>query len=175
MKKLLVVVDFQVDFVNGALGFAGAEALDERICFLIKSFEDDGNDVVFTLDTHHEDYMNTEEGKYLPVPHCIEGTPGYDFYGNVKNMAKGHKIFAKPTFPSLELGDWLKDKDYEEVTVCGLDLSICVLSNAVIAKAALPNAHIVVDASCSSGGDEHANAVAIEQLKRIQVEIKHNK
>mgnify|MGYP003294785029 CR=1 FL=1 len=171
MKKLLVVVDFQVDFVNGALGFKGAEALEQPICSLIKKFEDSGDDVVFTLDTHPENYMETEEGKYLPVPHCIKGSSGYELFGEVKNLAKGHKIFEKPTFPSLELGEWLKDKDYDEITVCGLDLSICVLSNAVIAKSALPNAHIKVNLECSSGGDETANKVAIEQLKRIQVEV----
>lgn len=171
MKKLLIVVDFQIDFVNGSLGFEGAEALEQPICSLIKQFENAGDDVVFTLDTHPSDYMETEEGKHLPVPHCIKGSSGHELFGEVKNLAKGHKIFEKPTFPSLELGEWLKDKDYDEVTVCGLDLSICVLSNAVIAKAALPNAHIKVDLECSSGGDEQANKIAIEQLKRIQVEV----
>lgn len=171
MKKLLIVVDYQVDFVNGALGFPRGEALEAPICSLIKQFEDAGDDVVFTLDTHPQNYMETEEGKYLPVPHCIKGTHGHELYGEVKNLAKGHKIFEKPTFPSLELGEYLKTTQYDEVTVCGLDLSICVLSNAVIAKASLPNAHIKVNLEFSSGGDEAANKVAIEQLKRIQVEV----
>ena len=172
MKKLLIVVDFQNDFVNGSLGFAGAEMLDLKICELIKAFDREGNDVVYTLDTHSADYLNTEEGKCLPVPHCIPGTIGYEVFGNTKELLKSKVCFKKNTFPSLDLGEWIKGKGYEEITVVGLDLSICVLSNAVIAKAACPNAHIIVDTSCSSGGDKVANEIAIAALKRIQVEIR---
>ncbi len=172
MNNLLIVVDFQNDFVNGSLGFDGAEVLDEKICELIKKFNSQGDDVVYTLDTHFADYMNTEEGKNLPVPHCIPGTIGYEVYGNTKELLKNKMCFKKNTFPSLDLGTWLKGKDYREITIVGLDLSICVLSNAVMAKAACPNAHIIVDTNCSSGGDRAANDIAIAAMKRIQIEIR---
>lgn len=172
MRKLLVVVDYQVDFVNGSLGFPGAEKLDENICSLIREFESEKQDIVYTLDTHSSEYLATEEGKYLPIAHCVPGTSGYEVYGHTKELLKDKTCFAKPTFPSLELGNWINGKNYDEITVIGLDLSICVLSNAVIAKAACPNAHIIVDTSCSSGGDKEANEIAIKALKRIHVEIR---
>lgn len=172
MDKLLIVVDFQKDFVNGSLGFKGAEELDEKICTLIKRCESEGYEIVYTLDTHGDDYLDTEEGKYLPVVHCVPGTDGYELFGNTKELLKEKTCFAKPTFPSLELANWLSGKNYGEIIVVGLDLSICVLSNAVMAKSACPNAHIIVDTNCSSGGDESANEIAIAALKRIQVEIR---
>jgi len=172
MGKLLIVVDFQKDFVNGSLGFEGAEKLDQNICKLIKKCEAEAFDIVYTLDTHGTDYLTTEEGKHLPVVHCVPGTDGYEVFGNTKELLKDKTCFAKPTFPSLELANWINGKNYDEIIVVGLDLSICVLSNAVMAKSACPNAHIIVDTTCSSGGDKTANEVAISALKRIQVEIR---
>ena len=170
--KALIVVDYQVDFVSGALGFAGAEEIEGNILRLIEEYEGRGDDVLFTLDTHQEDYMETEEGKNLPVPHCIRGSDGWQLYGKVKEATKGHPCFEKPTFGSAELLDYLRKKDYEEVAVCGLDTSICVISNAVLAKAALPNAHIVCYADASGSGDKEAERIAIAQMKRIHVEIR---
>ena len=170
--KALIVVDYQVDFVTGALGFAGAEEIEGSILRLIEEYEGRGDDVLFTLDTHEDDYMKTEEGKNLPVPHCIKNSEGWQLYGKIKEAAKGHPCFEKPTFGSAELLDYLRKKNYEEVALCGLDTSICVISNAVIAKAALPNAHIVCYAKASGSGDKEAEAVALKQFQRIHVEIR---
>ncbi len=170
--KALVVVDYQVDFVTGALGFAGAENLEGEILSLIKEYEDRGDDVLFTLDTHEGDYMASEEGKNLPVPHCLKGTPGWELFGKVKEAAQGHPCFEKPTFGSAKLLGYLQEKGYEEVALCGVDTSICVLSNAVIAKAALPNAHIVCYRNASGCGDPRAEEVAIAEMKRIHIEIR---
>lgn len=171
MRKILIVVDFQNDFVDGSLGFAGAKDLENPIKSLINSYEANGDEVVFTRDTHEKDYLSTEEGKNLPFEHCIEGTPGVEFYGEIATLSKNHKIFKKPTFPSGELYEYLRQGEYEEIGLCGLDTSICVLSNAVMAKAAQPNAHIKVYANASGSGDKEAEEVALKALSRIQVEI----
>ena len=170
--KCLIVVDYQVDFVTGALGFAGAEEIEGNILKLIEEYEGRGDDVLFTLDTHEEDYMATEEGKNLPVPHCLKGTAGWELFGKLKEVAKRHTCFEKPTFGSAELLGYLQKKNYEEVALCGLDTSICVISNAVIAKAALPNAHIVCYAKASGSGDKEAEEIALKQMKRIHVEVR---
>ena len=140
MKKLLIVVDYQNDFVDGALGFEGANKLDEVIANKIKDYKKNNYDVIFTFDTHDEDYMQTEEGNNLPVKHCIKGTIGHELYGKVKKCFDKDRdvYFEKPTFPSLELANYLKDKEYEEIELCGLVSNICVLSNVVMVKSALP-------------------------------------
>lgn len=172
MKHLLIVVDYQNDFVKGSLGFPGAETYYHRILNLIHEFEERGDDVVFTRDSHDAAYLHTEEGRNLPIPHCLQGTDGLKFYGEIENISKSHLVFEKETFPSLSLGDWLNKRDYEEIVLCGLDLSICVLANAVMAKAGCPNAHIVVDLSASGCGDEQAKETAISALKRLEVEVR---
>lgn len=170
--KCLIVIDYQNDFVDGALGFPGAEKLEKRIASLIKEYSGRGDEVLFTKDTHEENYMSTEEGKNLPFPHCIAGSKGHEFYGEIKDLAKNCKVFEKPTFPSVELMKYLEGKEYEEIALCGLDTSICVISNAVIAKAACPNSHIVVYRGASGSGDIEAEEVAIKAMKRLQVEIR---
>lgn len=172
MKKLLIVIDYQVDFVNGALGFEGAEKLEQKLLKRIENAKKNGEDIIFTKDVHLSDYMSSEEGKNLPVVHCIKGTEGSELYGKIKDAAKGYPVFEKGTFASLDLGNYLKDKDYEEITLVGLVSYICVLSNAVMCKAALPNAHIVVEKDLTDALDKHAQEVGFEALKNIHVEIK---
>jgi nicotinamidase-related amidase len=171
MNRLLIVVDYQNDFVTGSLGFPGAESYYHRIVTLIRAYEEAGDDVVFTRDQHDANYLHTEEGRNLPIPHCLKGTDGLKFYGDIENLCKPHMVFEKETFPSLALGEWLTKKDYAEITLVGLDLSICVLSNAVIAKAGCPNAHIKVDLSASGCADAETTRVAVLELKRLEVEV----
>ena len=167
--KLLVIVDYQNDFVDGALGFPGAEKLDEKIVSLIPNYDD----IVFTLDTHTEDYMKTEEGKYLPAPHCIKGTKGHDVYGKTKEyLNKAKAVFEKETFPSLDLGIWLKDHPYDEIDLCGLVSHICVLSNAIICKAALPNSHITVLKDATDSYDKVLESKTFSVLNGIMIEVK---
>ena len=172
MNKLLIVVDYQIDFVSGALGFEGADKLEKGIVERIKKAEELGEEVVFTRDVHEKNYMETEEGKNLPVVHCIRGEEGTKFYGRVEELSKGHKVFEKETFGSIELAKYLDGRKYETITLIGLVSYICVLSNAVIAKAAVPNAHIVVEKELTSAAFIHEQEVGLEALKNIHVEIK---
>lgn len=174
MKKLLIVVDYQNDFVNGALGFSGAENLDNLIYQRIFEYKLVGNDVIYTFDTHDENYLNTEEGKNLPVKHCLKGTKGYELYGKVGSMFDPNidKYFEKNTFPSLELANYLKKQNYEEIELCGLVSNICVISNAIMAKAALPNAHIVVDHNLTASFDKKLNEETFDVLKGLHIEVR---
>ena len=175
MKRLLVVVDYQNDFVNGPLGFEGAEALEEEIVSLIKEYEKNGEDIIFTRDAHDKDYLDTEEGKNLPIPHCIVGTGGEEFYGHIKKYASRHLIFEKNTFGSSRLGTYLLNHSYDEVALCGLDLSICVLANAVVAKTSCPDAHVKILAFASGCGDGKAAESAKNAAKRMHIEIQEAK
>lgn len=169
MKKLLVIIDYQNDFVNGSLGFDGAENLESGIIKKIAEYEND--EIIYTLDTHTENYMNTFEGKNLPVPHCIKGTNGHEIYGQVKELLKGKKCFEKNTFPSLELGKYLEGKDYDKIELCGLVSNICVISNAVIAKAACPEAEIVIDSNLTASSDGDLHQKALDVMKGLQITI----
>lgn len=172
MKKLLLVVDYQNDFVSGALGFPGGEKPDGLIAAKIDVYRAAGDDVAFTMDTHGEDYMGTQEGRKLPVAHCLAGSEGWQLYGAVAKASRpDDTAFSKPTFPSLELANWLKKQRYEAVELCGLVSYICVLSNAVMVKAALPEAEILVDARCTAGPDERLNAEALDMLECIHVTV----
>lgn len=173
MKKLLIVVDFQNDFVSGALGFPGAEKLDDIICNKISDYKMHGYDVIYTFDTHKEDYMDTIEGHKLPIVHCVKGTVGHKLYGKVGSMFNEDDVyFEKETFPSLELANYLKDKDYREVELCGLVSNICVLSNVVMVKSALPNAVITVDRKATASFDNELNDVTFKVLNGIHIEVK---
>ena len=172
MNRLLVVVDYQKDFVDGALGFPGAEALDGPIAERIAAYRAAGNDVVFTYDTHGGDYLRTQEGRKLPTPHCIAGEAGWELYGETGRAAlPGDLRFRKPTFPSLELAEWLKGRSYGRVELCGLVSHICVLSNAVMVKAALPEAEVVVDARLTASYDPAAHEKALDVLEGLQVTV----
>ena len=172
MKKLLIVVDYQVDFVNGALGFEGAEKLEEKIVKRIQKAQAENEDIIFTKDVHEKDYLKTEEGKNLPVEHCLRGSDGAKLFGKLAQFEKNFITFEKGTFGSIGLGNYLLDKEYEEITLVGLVSYICVLSNAVICKSALPNAHIIVEKDLTSAYDVHAQEVGFEALRNIHVEIK---
>lgn len=173
MKKLLLVVDYQKDFVDGALGFPGAEKLDGPIAEKIAAYRSAGDDVAFTLDTHQETYLDTQEGRKLPVPHCLMNTEGWQLYGKTGQALDKSRdtVICKPTFPSLWLGDWLKGQDYDRIELVGLVSYMCVLSNAIVAKAALPEAELVVDASCTAGPDPRLHANALELMETLQITV----
>ncbi|MGN8896532.1 cysteine hydrolase family protein [Flavonifractor sp. HCP28S3_F3] len=173
MKKLLLVVDYQKDFVDGALGFPGAEKLDGPIAEKIAAYRSAGDDVAFTLDTHQETYLDTQEGRKLPVPHCLMNTEGWQLYGKTGQALDKSRdtVICKPTFPSLWLGDWLKGQGYDRIELVGLVSYMCVLSNAIVAKAALPEAELVVDASCTAGPDPRLHANALELMETLQITV----
>lgn len=174
MKKLLIVVDFQIDFVNGTLGFEGASLLDEGIYNLINKYKENNDDVIYTFDTHYDDYLNTNEGKNLPVKHCIDNTSGHKLYGKVATTFDKNSdvYFKKNTFPSLDLANYLKNKDYDEVTLVGLVSNICVISNAIMVKASLPNATIIVDSKLTDSFDKVLQEKCFDVLKGLHIIVK---
>ena len=167
---VLVVVDMQKDFISGALGTKEAVAIVPRVAKKIAQAKKAGKTVVFTRDTHHENYLQTQEGKNLPVPHCIENTPGWEIDPALDTT--GARIFDKPSFGSEELVQYLKGLDkYGEIELIGLCTDICVISNALLLKAALPEVPIRVDASCCAGvtPESHENALAAMRMCQIRI------
>ena len=173
MSKVLVVVDMQKDFIDGALGFEGADKIIPGIAAKIEEFDEAGNPVLYTLDTHFDNYMETREGKNLPVPHCIKGSDGYKLCDELSDLLGGKKVFRKLTFGSLELGEYLQERasQIESVEVCGLVSNICVLSNAVIVKAAVPEAEVIVDSKLTASFDPKLHQATMDVLKGIQVTV----
>jgi len=170
-KRLLVVVDYQKDFVDGALGFEGAKAIEDKLCDKINSYIRSGDEVVFTLDTHEQKYLLTNEGKHLPVKHCIKGTSGWQLYGKIARLAEGRTQFEKPTFPSLELAKYIEGKGYKTIELAGVVSNICVLSNAVMAKSAAPDCQIVVDSACVASNDGDMEQKCFDILQNLHVEV----
>lgn len=170
--KCLIVVDYQVDFVSGSLGNAAAAALDAGIAARIRQARAQGEDVIFTLDTHEADYLSTREGKYLPVAHCIRGTAGHGLYGEVAALRQPRDaVFCKETFGSRELFAYLQQKRYDAIELCGVVTNICVISNAVIAKTALPEADVSVNAALCASGDPALHQKALDVMASFQIDI----
>lgn len=171
MKRLLIVVDYQNDFVNGSLGFEDAPKLENIIVKYIQDYQNNDDDIIYTMDTHLENYMETYEGQKLPIAHCIKNTEGWQLYGQTKNLLKNCLCFEKPTFPSLELANYLKDKEYKDVTLVGLVSHICVISNAIMVKAALPETPIYIDMKATSSVDQSTHKKSIDVMKSLHINI----
>ena len=173
MCKVLVVVDMQKDFIDGALGFEGADKIIPGIIARIKEYEAEGDEVVYTLDTHQENYMETQEGKNLPVSHCIKGSDGWGLCEDLKPVLAGMKAYEKPCFGSMELAKYLEEnrKEIKSIELCGLVSNICVLSNAVLARAAAPEAEVIVDSKLTASFDPKLHQATLDVLKGIQVTV----
>lgn len=173
MQDILIVVDMQNDFIDGALGTLEAQNIVPKVKKKIQNFP---GKVLFTRDTHEKDYLDTQEGRNLPVPHCIRNTPGWQIHPDLETLRKESPI-DKVTFGSRELGDILKAADREEpiqsVTLVGLCTDICVISNALLAKAFLPEAEIIVDASCCAGVTPKSHKTALEAMQSCQIRIEN--
>lgn len=170
MKKLLVVVDMQKDFIDGALGTEEAQGIVGKVKEKIENFD---GEVVFTLDTHSGIYLETQEGKNLPVEHCIKGTVGWELDERLKKLADGRQIFEKPTFGSVQLAEYVVSGDYLEVELIGLCTDICVISNAMLIKAFLPEVKVAIDASCCAGVTPESHNNALSAMAMCQIEIKN--
>ena len=173
MKKFLIVVDMQKDFVDGALGTPEAVAIVDNVVNKINNF--DGH-IVVTYDTHFEDYMETSEGQKLPVPHCIKETDGWKLDAKVQDALLGKEYIEleKPTFGSILLPEIIEDLAGEEefeVELIGLCTDICVVSNALIIKATFPEINVTVDASCCAGVTPESHKAALATMKMCQVEV----
>jgi len=172
MQRLLVVVDYQNDFVDGALGFAGADKIAPNIVKLIKEFRANNDTVVFTYDTHGEDYLKTTEGQYLPVPHCLKGSNGWDLHPSIKDLVEDSLVFEKPGFGSKELGHYIENNNFDEIYFCGLVSDICVFSNAIIAKASASTyAKIKIVRNATSSFDLDMQEKSFDVLKHLHIEI----
>ena len=168
-KKLLVVVDMQEDFIGGALGTKEAQAVLPRIRERIAAARKDGYAVAFTRDTHTQGYLSTREGKNLPVPHCIAGSAGWQIAEGLAQA--GDKIFDKPTFGSTALAEYAAAEGFAQIELVGVCTDICVISNALLLKAYLPEAEISVRADCCAGVTPESHARALDAMAACQVEI----
>ena len=172
--KVLVVVDMQNDFVDGALGTKEACAIVSDVVKAIEGFE---GQVVATRDTHAADYMDTQEGRHLPVIHCVKGTEGWKINQDVQRALdeKHADLIDKPTFGSVELGEYMRKLDreekVEEILLVGVCTDICVISNALLLKAYLPEVPVRVMASCCAGVTPESHARALEAMGPCQIEV----
>lgn len=174
MKKLLVVVDMQNDFVTGSLGTKEAEAIVPAVVDKVKSYMSNGQDncvIIFTKDTHGDDYMSTQEGKNLPVMHCIKGTEGFEIVPELIEYSEKNLVIEKPTFGSMELADVIAKNAFDEIEFVGLCTDICVISNVMLAKAADINAKVYVDSAACAGVTPQSHLNALEAMKMCQVTI----
>ena len=182
MTDMLIVVDMQRDFISGSLGSAEARAIVPAVAARIRRAAEEGTQVVFTLDTHDADYMETREGRFLPVPHCIQGSEGWALEPEIARECKRGMIsFEKPTFGSTALAHHVAAAAGAKgcvngkglcVELCGVCTDICVVSNALLLKAALPEADILVDSALCAGVTPEKHAAALETLRSCQVEVK---
>lgn len=174
MKKILVVVDMQKDFTYGALRNEAAIEIIPRVAEKIAAYK---GEIIFTYDTHDADYMSTQEGRKLPVPHCIEGTEGWELVPEIDALCKAgaYRCYKKETFGCMQLAQDIAKQHAEEaideVELIGICTDICVISNAMLIKAAIPNVTIRVDASCCAGVTKESHEVALKAMAGCQIEI----
>lgn len=183
--KVLVIVDMQNDFINGVLGTPEAQAIVPKVVDKIKEYESTDTLLLFTKDTHYENYLETQEGKNLPIPHCIQMTEGWQLNKQISGYAKTASLYTlhtcdiinsrikKDTFGSIKLMNILSENKnkIDEIIFVGVCTDICVISNAIMAKAAVPEALITVDAACCAGVTPERHKTALEAMKACQINI----
>lgn len=172
MRKILIVIDMQNDFIDGSLGTPEALEIIEPVKNKIRDWKKE--DIFATMDTHEENYLETQEGKYLPVRHCIRGTHGWQIREDIAELLDGAVIIEKPTFGSMKLAETLQrlsTKEEIELELIGLCTDICVVSNALLLKVAMPEVKISVDASCCAGVSPEKHLAALETMASCQIDI----
>lgn len=173
-NTILIVVDMQKDFVTGALGSVQAQSILPKVAEKVKSFE---GRLIFTMDTHGENYFETQEGRRLPVKHCVKGTDGWNTEGILAEYAKAKNaaVYEKLTFGSIALAQDLRrlneQKAIDAIELVGVCTDICVISNALLLKAYLPEVTIRVDASCCAGVTVQKHEAALETMRSCQIEV----
>ena len=177
MKKLLVVIDYQKDFVDGALGFEKAVILEEGIYNKINKYLKEGNKVLFTYDTHEENYLETREGKNLPVVHCVKGSEGHELFGKLKEFKENNNIMRYEKYGfGLSPKDMIKisneiGEEVEEIEIVGVVTNICVISNFVMFQSQFRNANIIVDASLCASFDENLHNKTFDIIEGLQGKV----
>lgn len=169
MKKALVVIDMQNDFIDGSLGTPEAQAIVLNVSERVKAAVQDGEKLIFTQDTHPKNYLQTAEGKKLPVEHCIKPSHGWAMNSSLIPYAKDAVVLEKPTFGATGLPQHVAG--FDEITVIGLCTDICVISNAMLLKAFLPEAKICVDSKCCAGVTPKSHLRALEAMKMCQIDV----
>ncbi len=172
MRKILIVIDMQNDFIDGSLGTREAVSILPAVEAKIRSYR--AEDVFATRDTHSEDYLQTQEGRCLPVEHCIKGSDGWQICPELAELVPEDNIFDKPTFGSVEMAEYFRDlngKEALEIELAGLCTDICVVSNALLLKAFLPEVSISVDSSCCAGVTPEKHAAALETMRSCQIRV----
>lgn len=172
MRKILVVVDMQKDFIDGALGTAEAQAIVNPVIEKMETY--DKPDIYVTRDTHEENYLETAEGRKLPVVHCVRNTEGWRLHPEVEKLTEHSHIVDKPSFGSMELMELLREENKKEpleIELVGLCTDICVVSNALLLKAAMPENPVKVDAGCCAGVSPESHQAALLTMKMCQIEI----
>lgn len=167
--KILVVVDMQNDFIDGSLGTKEAVSIVPNVIEKIKKYENNHDLIIFTKDTHFDNYLETMEGKKLPVAHCIKGTKGHDIPSDI--LREHDLVIEKLTFGSKDLIKYLEKVEFEEIELIGLCTDICVISNALLIKAYFPEKKVSVDSSCSAGVTPTSHNEAINTMRMCQIEI----
>ena len=170
MRKLLVVVDMQNDFIDGSLGTAEACAIVENVKEKIRKY--DQRDIFVTMDTHPENYLETQEGRNLPVEHCIIGSEGWKVRADIAELLPEARVYEKPTFGSMALAKDIAEiaaREEIEIELIGLCTDICVVSNALLLKAAMPEVKVSVDPSCCAGVTPESHEAALTTMKMCQV------
>ena len=175
MSKLLIVIDMQNDFITGSLGTKEAEAIVPNVINKIKEYQEHGYKILFTKDTHYNNYLDTLEGKNLPIKHCIINTHGWEYIDSIVNTVGVLDTIYKSSFGYDEweslLESIIQDVDFTEIELVGVCTDICVISNALIIKSVLPNTKITVDASCCAGTTLEKHRMALEIMKGCQINI----
>lgn len=172
MKKILVVIDMQNDFVTGSLGTKEACGIVEKVRKKIESGIKEGQEIVFTRDTHDETYSDTQEGHFLPVKHCLKGSDGWELIPEIRSLVSGRKVFDKPTFGSIGLAEYIRTGRFDEVELIGVCTDICVVSNALLVKTYVPEIPVLVDSSCCAGVTPESHDSAISTMKMCQIIVK---
>ena len=171
MRKILVVVDMQNDFIDGALGTSEAAAIVENVKLKIREYRPE--DIFATMDTHGPDYLKTQEGRNLPVEHCIKGTEGWKIRADIAELLDGVRIFEKPAFGSIDLARELSgiaSNEDIEIEIIGLCTDICVVSNALLLKASMPEVTIYVDPGCCAGVTPESHEAALRTMEMCQIQ-----
>ena len=169
MKKALIVIDVQNDFIFDALGSADAQKIFPNVQKRVSQARLDGEQIIFTRDTHGDDYMQTQEGRKLPVPHCIKGTRGWEICEGLYQT--GDVVFDKPTFGSIELAKYLQSQSFDVIEFIGVCTDICVVSNVLLAKALCLQAEVFVRADCCAGISPQTHAAALQTMQSCQVAV----
>ncbi len=167
MRKTLIVIDMQNDFIDGSLGTKEAQNIVPDVAKKIKEYKENGDSVIFTRDTHPNNYLETYEGKHLPIVHCVKDTIGWQISDKLDFNIEKDIIIDKPTFGWTHWDDF----DFTEVEVCGLCTDICVVSNVLMIRANYPNIDITVDASCCAGVTPETHKAALETMKMCQINV----